>query len=126
MSSRYEQKWRRALRKISPALFVRCPSQNFHWRWNAVCFCGENEHYGSWHGGIYLLKLKIEVQRCAYCVFEPIGSPLPSNAKGEVVWPHRNKLTPPPPKERENETEEKQEAKAHRDSIGRHVLHAGV
>jgi len=61
MSSSYSP-WfyRKVLYKI-PGLFKKCPEGNYHWFWDRLCFCRENQFVGNeWHGGILDLKTGVE------------------------------------------------------------------
>lgn len=60
-------RWRQFLHEAIPCLFNICPSGNFHWIWERMCYCGRHEHHGNWHGGLYDLKTKQEYQPCWLC-----------------------------------------------------------
>jgi len=67
MASAKTPKWKRLLIKYFSWLFKICPQSNYHWRWDRLCFCGQNEYVGDWHGGIYDLKSNKEYQYCKFC-----------------------------------------------------------
>lgn len=52
--------WRRFLLKVAPFLFKQCPEENFHWRWDRLCYCRSGQYSSDWHGGIYDFKTKME------------------------------------------------------------------
>jgi hypothetical protein len=63
VSSSYSPSWRRFLYRFLPLLWKKCPEGNYHWRWDRLCFCRENEHGNGWHGGIYDFKTGDEYHR---------------------------------------------------------------
>lgn len=44
MSSKYSSRWHRILHKYAKFLFKICGDGNYHWRFDRLCFCRENEH----------------------------------------------------------------------------------
>lgn len=68
MASAYSKWRRRALYKVAPFLFKKCPADNYHWFWHRLCFCRVGEHIvcekNPWHGGIYDFKNCREYQFC--------------------------------------------------------------
>lgn len=53
MSSYKTRLTKRALQKLTPFLFKKCPDGNYHWRWEQICFCRMGEYSDNWNGGIY-------------------------------------------------------------------------
>lgn len=56
MSSSQAPWWRRWLHQWASFFFKQCPEGNYHWKWDALCFCRYQQHIGDWHGGIMIFK----------------------------------------------------------------------
>lgn len=56
-----------------PGLTTTCLFGNSHWTWQRLCTCGfgaeEGEEEG-WHGGVWDLKMEMELQPCPGCIPE--------------------------------------------------------
>ena len=62
MSSAYSPKWKRILIKVAPFMFHKCPEWNYHWRWDRLCFCSNNNDK--------ITDLKTGKEYCYYEVHE--------------------------------------------------------
>ncbi len=45
--------WKRIALRLVPALLVRCPMGNYHWRWQGSCTCGTMLGASKWDGEVW-------------------------------------------------------------------------